>query len=91
MVATIGAFTIAASMLPFLWNMFTALRRPADAPDDPWDANTLEWATSSPPPPYNFERLPEVRSERPLFDLKHPELRKPATAAAIVVSPGSGH
>ncbi len=90
-VATIGAFTIAASMLPFLWNMFTALRRPADAPDDPWDANTLEWATSSPPPPYNFERLPEVRSERPLFDLKHPELRKPATAAAVVVSPGSGH
>ena len=67
-----------------------APRRP-NAPDDPWDAYTLEWATTSPPPPYNFEPLPQVRSERPLFDLKHPELRKPATAAAVVVSPGSGH
>ena len=40
--------------------------------DDPWDGNTLEWATTSPPPPYNFDSLPPIRSERPLFDLKHP-------------------
>ena len=46
-----------------------AQRRPAG--DDPWEANTLEWATSSPPPPYNFDRLPEIRSERPLFDVRH--------------------
>ena len=39
---------------------------------DPWDANTLEWATTSPPPLYNFDSLPPVHSERPLFDLKHP-------------------
>ena len=39
--------------------------------DDPWEGNTLEWATSSPPPPYNFDHLPEIRSERPLFDLRH--------------------
>ena len=39
--------------------------------DDPWDGNTLEWATTSPPPPYNFDALPPIRSERPLFDLKH--------------------
>ncbi|MGZ3585907.1 MAG: cytochrome c oxidase subunit I [Candidatus Limnocylindrales bacterium] len=70
-VATVGAFMIAASMLPFLWNVFTTLRRPADQPDDPWNAYTLEWATSSPPPPYNFEHLPEVHSERPVFDLKY--------------------
>jgi len=39
--------------------------------DDPWEANTLEWATTSPPPPYNFDTLPPVRSERPVFDLRH--------------------
>ena len=41
------------------------------AGDDPWEGNTLEWATSSPPPPYNFDRLPEIRSERPVFDARH--------------------
>ena len=62
---------IAASVLPFLWNVFITLRGPRNAPDDPWDGNTLEWATTSPPPPYNFDSLPPIRSERPLFDLKH--------------------
>jgi cytochrome c oxidase subunit 1 len=69
--ATIGGFTIAASMLLLLWNIFLSLRSGAPAGDDPWEANTLEWATTSPPPPYNFDRLPEIRSERPLFDLRH--------------------
>jgi hypothetical protein len=44
------------------------------APDDPWDAGSLEWATSSPPPEHNFEWLPPIRSFRPAFDLHHPEL-----------------
>jgi cytochrome c oxidase subunit 1 len=69
--STIGAFMIGLSTLPFIWNVLITLRGPRTAPDDPWDANTLEWATTSPPPPYNFEGLPPVRSERPLFDLKH--------------------
>jgi cytochrome c oxidase subunit 1 len=69
--STVGAFLIGASVLPFMWNVFITLRQPRTAPDDPWDANTLEWATTSPPPPYNFDALPPVRSERPLFDLKH--------------------
>jgi cytochrome c oxidase subunit 1 len=69
--ATIGGFTIAASMIPLLWNVFISLRAGKPAGDDPWEANTLEWATTSPPPPYNFDRLPEIRSERPLFDLRH--------------------
>jgi cytochrome c oxidase subunit 1 len=69
--ATIGGFTIAASMLPLLWNVFVSLRGGKPAGDDPWEANTLEWATSSPPPPYNFDHLPEIRSERPLFDPRH--------------------
>jgi cytochrome c oxidase subunit 1 len=69
--ATVGGFMIAASMIPLLWNIFVSLRGGTPAGDDPWEANTLEWATSSPPPPYNFDHLPEIRSERPLFDLRH--------------------
>ncbi len=69
--ATIGSFLIAVSVLPFLWNVFITLRSGEPAGDDPWQANTLEWATSSPPPPYNFDHLPEIRSERPLFDQRH--------------------
>ena len=69
--ATLGGFMIAASMLPFIWNVFISLRNGEIAGDDPWEGNTLEWATSSPPPPYNFDRLPEIRSERPLFDARH--------------------
>jgi heme/copper-type cytochrome/quinol oxidase subunit 1 len=69
--ATIGGFVIAASMLPFFWNVLVSLRSGKIAGDDPWGANTLEWATSSPPPPYNFDHLPEIRSERPVFDARH--------------------
>ena len=69
--ATVGGFLIGASILPFMWNVFVSRRNGAIAGDDPWEGNTLEWATSSPPPPYNFARLPEIRSERPLFDARH--------------------
>jgi len=71
LLATIGGFTIAFSILPFLWNVFITMRSGEPAGDDPWEGNTLEWATSSPPPPYNFDRLPEIRSERPVFDARH--------------------
>jgi cytochrome c oxidase subunit 1 len=77
--ATIGGFTIAASMLPLLWNVFVSLRSGKIAGDDPWEGNTLEWATSSPPPPYNFDRLPEIRSERPVFDVRHGQSHDDAT------------
>jgi heme/copper-type cytochrome/quinol oxidase subunit 1 len=50
-----------------------SLRNGKAAGNDPWDAWTLEWARTSPPPEYNFAILPEVRSSRPLSDLKHPE------------------
>ena len=71
LLATIGSFVIAVSMLPFLWNVFISLRSGKHAGDDPWEGNTLEWATSSPPPPYNFDHLPPIRSERPVFDARH--------------------
>ena len=71
LVATIGSFIVAISVLPFLWNVFVSLRSGERVGDDPWEANTLEWATTSPPPPYNFDRLPEIHSERPVFDERH--------------------
>ncbi|MCJ7711660.1 MAG: cytochrome c oxidase subunit I [Chloroflexi bacterium] len=69
--ATIGGFIIAFSMLPFFWNVLISLRNGKVAGDDPWEGNTLEWATTSPPPAYNFDHLPEIRSERPVFDARH--------------------
>ncbi len=71
--STFGVLFQIAGMLFLVWNIVSTLRRGAPAGDDPWDAWTLEWATTSPPPPYNFETIPVVRSRRPLWDLKHPE------------------
>ena len=71
--STIGGFIMGAGFLVFFWNLAKSLRSGEVAGDDPWDAWTLEWNTSSPPPVYNFEEIPEVRSRRPLWDLKHPE------------------
>ena len=71
MVSTVGAFMIAVSILPFLINVVATFINGEPAGDDPWEGNTLEWATTSPPPPYNFDRLPPIHSERPLFFLTH--------------------
>jgi cytochrome c oxidase subunit 1 len=72
-VASLGVLFQAAAVLVFLVNVAVALRRGERAGNDPWDAWTLEWATASPPPPYNFETVPVVGSRRPLWDLKHPD------------------
>ncbi|MDQ3947328.1 MAG: cbb3-type cytochrome c oxidase subunit I, partial [Actinomycetota bacterium] len=61
-VATLGAFTIAASVVVFIINVRRTLTSPQQAPDDPWDGRTLEWATTSPPPEYNFAEIPVVDS-----------------------------
>ena len=90
LLATIGGFTIAASMIPLLWNIFVSLRSGKPAGDDPWEGNTLEWATTSPPPPYNFDHLPEIRSERPLFDQRHGHAA-PAATAVVPQSASTSH
>src|SRR6266545_758249 len=68
---TFGSMLIAVSTAPFLANVWLTLRRKDRDEENPWDANSLEWYTSSPPPAHNFDSLPEIHSERPLFDLKH--------------------
>jgi cytochrome c oxidase subunit I len=73
-VSSVGAFILGASTLPFLYNVWrTARSAPKVTVDDPWGfGNSLEWATSCPPPRHNFTKLPRIRSERPAFDLHNP-------------------
>jgi cytochrome c oxidase subunit 1 len=91
LVATIGGFMIAAAILPFIFNVFITLRNGPPAGDDPWEGNTLEWATSSPPPPYNFDHLPQIRSERPVFDARHGLVKPAATLPDAGPAPQPSH
>lgn len=77
-VSTIGACILAISVLPFLWNVFKSVRYgEVVTVDDPWGySNSLEWATSCPPPRHNFTSMPRIRSERPAFELHHPHMVK---------------
>ena len=73
MIASIGVIFQGVAVLIFVYNMVKSYIKGAPAGNDPWDAWTLEWATTSPPPEYNFAVVPEVRSRRPLWDIKHPD------------------
>jgi cytochrome c oxidase subunit 1 len=75
-ISTLGSFILGASLLPFIWNVFRSSRYgEVTTADDPWGyGNSLEWATSSPPPRHNFTSLPRIRSERPAFELHHPHM-----------------
>jgi cytochrome c oxidase subunit I len=73
LIVTVGVFFQAAGILVFAANLLWSFFKGKLAGNDPWDAWTLEWSTSSPPPEYNYATLPVVKSRRPLWDLKHPE------------------
>lgn len=77
--STFGSILLAASMVPFLLNVYiTARRAPLVTVNDPWGyGRSLEWATSCPPPRHNFTSIPRIRSESPAFDLNHPEASIP--------------
>ncbi len=72
-VSTIGAIGLGFSVLIFVVNLFLSLRSGDPAPDDPWDGATLEWSIPSPPPVYNFARIPMVHSRDAWWAMKHPE------------------
>jgi cytochrome c oxidase subunit 1 len=86
-ISSIGALVLGLSTLPFMYNAWTSFKRGERAlVDDPWGhANSLEWATSCPPPRHNFITMPRIRSERPAFDLHHPAAAR-QTEALIAAS-----
>jgi cytochrome c oxidase subunit 1 len=87
MVSTVGAALLALSMIPFAINIWITRNAPKVNTNDPWGYGaSLEWATSCPPPRHNFLSMPRIRSERPAFDLHHPE-----HAAIESHKKGSGH
>ncbi len=85
-VSTTGAFILGISVLPFVWNVFKSWRYGEPVlVDDPWGhGNSLEWATSCPPPRHNFTELPRIRSERPAFELHYPHMVERMRAESYV-------
>jgi len=71
-ISTLGAVLIGVSTIFFVINVVVSWKK-YPAGDNPWDAQTLEWFTTSPPPHHNFYRLPQIRSERPTWDHNHPD------------------
>ncbi|CAB4713056.1 MAG: cytochrome c oxidase subunit I [Actinobacteria bacterium] len=89
MISTVGAFLLAFSNIPFFINVWITRKAPLVGVDDPWGyGGSLEWATSCPPPRHNFTSIPRIRSERPAFDLHHPEV---AEAEARNAANHGGH
>jgi cytochrome c oxidase subunit 1 len=80
LVSSLGYVVMFVAVIVFLVDVGISLRRRVPAGDNPWDAYSLEWATSSPPPEHNFHRLPRIRSERPTFDMNHPEVATTSAA-----------
>jgi cytochrome c oxidase subunit 1 len=81
MISSIGYVVLVAAMVPFLVAVVSSLRSAPSVGADPWEANSLEWATASPPPEHNFSWMPPIRSERPVFDYRWSEF-------VIPVAPG---
>ena len=92
MISTVGAFLLAFSNIPFFINVWITRKSPLVGVDDPWGyGGSLEWATSCPPPRHNFTSIPRIRSERPAFDLHHPEVAEAEARIAAKHVKGGGH
>jgi heme/copper-type cytochrome/quinol oxidase subunit 1 len=91
-IATVGALLMGVSTLLLVVNIAYSWKR-YPCGDNPWDAQTLEWFTTSPPPHHNYYSLPPIRSERPTWDYNHPDAKslahghhEPEQAPAVVTS-----
>ena len=89
LIETIGAFTIALSMVVFLVNIVVSRAKNEEAGDDPWDARTLEWAMSSPPPEHNFDTIPIVRERDDFWDQKYG--RREEQPQPVIAGGADGH
>jgi cytochrome c oxidase subunit 1 len=76
LMSSIGGFVQALAVILFVWNVLRSYRKGEIAGNDPWGAPTIEWSIPSPPPDYNFARIPQVTSRYPMWDLKSPELTR---------------
>jgi cytochrome c oxidase subunit I len=91
-ISSIGAFFLGASTFIFLYNVYKTWKSGERVnADDPWGfANSLEWATSCPPPRHNFTSIPRIRSERPAFDLHYPAIRSGRDRERVAVAASAG-
>jgi cytochrome c oxidase subunit I len=91
LVSTIGAFILGVGVVVTCVNVLYSMKRGKKAGNDPWKGNTLEWFTTSPPPPNNFDVVPRVRSVEPMKDIRREVLSgaKPAETAAQPAAPRS--
>jgi cytochrome c oxidase subunit 1 len=88
--SSIASFVLGASTLVFMWNVWVSRKNPKVGVDDPWGwGASLEWATSCPPPRHNFTSIPRIRSERPAFDLKFPEVASAAQPVRVGIDTGN--
>jgi heme/copper-type cytochrome/quinol oxidase subunit 1 len=89
LVTTAGSFLFGVGVLIFIYNVCISRKQGAPAGANPWDAPTLEWATSSPPPPYNFSVLPSVASRHPLWeDRLQPKGQHSVIGTGVVLEDG---
>jgi heme/copper-type cytochrome/quinol oxidase subunit 1 len=88
LISTIGSFLLGIGVLVTVVNVLLSLKRGQRAGNDPWQGNTLEWFTQSPPPENNFDVIPRVRSVEPMKDIRR-EVARGARSAETVAQPAN--